>query len=112
MRTPRPERYCSRCENKIHRDNKSGICKTCIDLSPERQAACAEAMRKEWANKEKRAKREAKLVEARAKLRAKRLSHIPEELHDLYLDLTRRQHFKAAEATRIVMDHYEKRNAA
>ena len=112
MKTPKPKRHCSRCENTIHRDNKSGICKPCLDLSPERQAKCAEAMRKEWANKEKRQQREAKLVQARATLKAKRLSHIPEEMHELYLQLTRQQKLKAAEAARIVLDHYAKRIAA
>lgn len=66
-------------------------------------------MRKQWADAEKRKQREAKLTEARAALRSKRLSHIPEEVQELYLQLTRQQKLKKAEATRIVLDHYAKR---
>ena|GEM_PF-5175713 len=38
---------------------------------------------------------------------ASRLAHIPVEVRDFYLDLTRRKRMKAAEATQIALDHHE-----
>lgn len=37
---------------------------------------------------------------------ASRLAHIPADVLEFYLDLTRRKRLKAAEATRIALDHH------
>ena len=38
---------------------------------------------------------------------ASRLAHIPADVRDFYLDLTRRKRLKAAEATEITLAHHE-----
>lgn len=74
---------------------------------PERRAQSAEQARRQQQHKIAQA---GITPEARrrqgAATTATRLAHIPADVLEFYFDLTRRKRLKAAEATRIALDHH------